>query len=277
MSTLEVPGARLYYEVRGSGPLMVLIPGAPGHARVCTGLADRLARHYTVVTYDRRGFSRSHLVGAQDYARRLSTDALDVVRLIRCLDGAPATVFGTSSGGVVVMQLLVEHPEMVASVVPYEPPVMRLLPAEAQQRSLERNEELYELYRRQGPAPAQAEFIAHTFPESDRTLMNRPPDPGIAAEVQANTTYWFERELRQYTAAQFDHDVLIRHADKIIPAAGRASRGYPAHDTTVALAATLGRPVLELPGGHVGYGIEPAGFAHELRAALRGRQVGSAP
>ncbi|MEU7832931.1 MULTISPECIES: hypothetical protein [unclassified Nonomuraea] len=34
MSTLEVPGGRLYYETHGSGPVMVLITGAPGVADV---------------------------------------------------------------------------------------------------------------------------------------------------------------------------------------------------------------------------------------------------
>lgn len=28
MSILDVPGARLYYETHGSGPLMIMIPGA---------------------------------------------------------------------------------------------------------------------------------------------------------------------------------------------------------------------------------------------------------
>jgi hypothetical protein len=30
MSTLKVPGAQLYYEVSGSGPLLVLMSGASG-------------------------------------------------------------------------------------------------------------------------------------------------------------------------------------------------------------------------------------------------------
>ncbi|ALV33079.1 hypothetical protein AS200_14225 [Streptomyces sp. CdTB01] len=32
MSTFDVPGAQLYYETRGSGPLMLMIPGANGDA-----------------------------------------------------------------------------------------------------------------------------------------------------------------------------------------------------------------------------------------------------
>ena len=59
MSTFDVPGAQLYYETRGSGPLMLMIPGANGDADAFGMVADRLAARHTVVTYDRRGFSRS--------------------------------------------------------------------------------------------------------------------------------------------------------------------------------------------------------------------------
>src|SRR5262245_53822427 len=67
VSVLQVPGARLHYETRGSGPLMVMVPGANGEAGAFEAVAEHLAAHYTVVTYDRRGFSRSRLEGPQDY------------------------------------------------------------------------------------------------------------------------------------------------------------------------------------------------------------------
>src|SRR5437879_3223234 len=66
-SYLDVPGARLYFETRGSGPLMLLIPGANGDANAFPPFANLLANEFTVVTYDRRGYTRSMLDGAQDY------------------------------------------------------------------------------------------------------------------------------------------------------------------------------------------------------------------
>ena len=59
MGVLDVPGARLYFETHGGGPLMVMVPGANGTADSFNRVTDHLAAHYTVVTYDRRGFSRS--------------------------------------------------------------------------------------------------------------------------------------------------------------------------------------------------------------------------
>ena len=54
-----VNGAHLYYEVRGSGPPLLLIMGATGDAGHFERVADLLADDHTVVTYDRRGNGRS--------------------------------------------------------------------------------------------------------------------------------------------------------------------------------------------------------------------------
>ncbi|MDQ2831687.1 MAG: alpha/beta hydrolase, partial [Chloroflexota bacterium] len=128
MSILDVPGARLYYETHGSGPLLLMVPGAAGTADSFKRVTDHLAAHYTVVTYDRRGFSRSHLAGPQDDDHRLEADAADVRRLIEHVSDEPAIVFGSSSGGVVVLDVLTHHPSVVRTLVPFEPAAMRQLP-----------------------------------------------------------------------------------------------------------------------------------------------------
>lgn len=266
MSILDVPGARLYYETRGAGPVMLLVPGANGDARIFASIAEQLAQHHMVVTYDRRGFSRSYLNGPQDYAHRLTTDADDARRLIEHVGDDTAVVFGTSSGGVVSLQLLIDHPHAVRTLVPHEPAAFRLLPDA--QRWLSFFNELYDLYRQQGPVPAQARFLEHTFPESDRVAISQAKDPVNGPHVMTNTTYWFERELREYTGTRLDLDTLIQRADRIIPAVGRASPGYPTHAVGIELSKTLGRDLLELPSGHIGYATQPTDFATKLLDAL---------
>ena len=56
--TLDVPGARLHYERRGAGPLLLMI-GSPMDSTGFAGLARALADRYTVVTYDPRGIGHS--------------------------------------------------------------------------------------------------------------------------------------------------------------------------------------------------------------------------
>jgi pimeloyl-ACP methyl ester carboxylesterase len=269
VSVLEVPGARLYYETRGNGPLLVMIPGANGDARVFTGVADYLQEHYTVVTYDRRGFSRSPLVGPQDYDRRVEIDADDVHRLIEhldgtTLDGAAAAVFGTSSGAVVALTVLARHPRAVRSLVAYEPATVSLLPDGSSW--MDRLEHLYKLYRRRGVVPARDAFAEHLLTPGDRAYLAHMPDP--AEHLHANTTYWFERELRQYPAAKLDLDTLAPHAERIVLLAGRDSRGYPAYEVTVELSRMLGRELVETPGGHIAAGTHPLELSRTLHHAL---------
>jgi pimeloyl-ACP methyl ester carboxylesterase len=63
--TLPVPGASLYYEVRGSGPVLLMIPGGPMDADGFKQIAERLhGRHVRLP----RQFAKSDagLVGRAD-------------------------------------------------------------------------------------------------------------------------------------------------------------------------------------------------------------------
>jgi acetyltransferase/esterase len=268
---LDVPGARLYYEVRGSGPLMLMVPGATGSAYSFQKLAEHLAAHYTVVTYDRRGFSRSPLDGPQDYARRLETDADDVRRLIEHLSKEPAIVFGSSSGGIIVLAVLIRHPSVVRTLVPHEPAAVRLLPDG--QKWVDFFVGIYDLYRQSGIEPALKKFREQAFAESDGKAMVHASAPtnidsDIGKYIRANAIYWFEHELRQYPAVYLDLEALKVRSDRIVPMAGRESRGYPCYEVNVELGKKLGCKVIELPGGHIGFLTHPAEFARELLLAL---------
>lgn len=262
MSVLKVPGARLYYETRGSGPLLLMVPGANGDADGFKAVAEHLAAHCTVVTYDRRGFSRSQLDGPQDDDHRLETDADDVRRLIEHVSDAPATLYGSSSGGIVALAVLTRHPTVVDTLVPFEPPAMRVLPDG--QKWLDFFFGIYDRYRDFGIEPALKEFREQLFAESDRQAMARAREAKSGEYARANATYWFEQELRQYPAVALDLDALKAHADRIVPVAGRESRRYPCYEVSRELGKQLGRDVIDLPGGHVGHVTQPAEFATSL-------------
>ena len=65
-ATLEVPGATIYYETRGAGPQLLMIPGGPQDAGVFADLSRQLAGRHTVIAYDPRGNSRSRFAGDPD-------------------------------------------------------------------------------------------------------------------------------------------------------------------------------------------------------------------
>ena len=62
-STLKVPGASIYYEKHGSGPVLLIIAGGPQDAGVFAEVSRHLADRYTVVAYDPRCNSRSTFDG----------------------------------------------------------------------------------------------------------------------------------------------------------------------------------------------------------------------
>ena len=72
--TLTVPGASIYYEVRGSGPVLLCIPGGPADASEFHNVAGELASFYTIVAYDPRGLSHSPLTGPFDDQRAIGTE-----------------------------------------------------------------------------------------------------------------------------------------------------------------------------------------------------------
>lgn len=167
MSTLKVPGAQLFYEVSGSGPLLILIPGASGTGESFRPLAPHLISRYQVVTYDRRGFSRSQLDGPTNPAHRLATDADDVLRLIEHLTDQSVMVFGSSSGAIVALEVLTHAPEWVQTLVAHEPPAVKLLSDAASWLAF--FDGVYETYR-----PAVAALAAnpqrHRLYEAKATL-----------------------------------------------------------------------------------------------------------
>src|SRR5215207_7693493 len=145
VATLKVPGASLHYEVRGDGPLLLIVPGMPADAGLYTVLARRLAAGWTVVTYDPRGMSRSQLDG-------------------------PATVLTDSVSGLVGLQLAATEPEKVRTLVAFEPPVTELLPDRDRWRAF--FDDLHDTYRTEGLYPA-----LHMFAEGAGLGGGEPPDP----------------------------------------------------------------------------------------------------
>src|ERR1700759_3880976 len=99
MATVRANGTELYYEVRGSGPPVLLVMGATGDAGHFDALADLLADEFMVVSYDRRGYGRSPVpVGWSTTSPEEQAD--DPAAVLAGLGAGPAVAFGTGSGGV---------------------------------------------------------------------------------------------------------------------------------------------------------------------------------
>ena len=106
---LEVPGARLAYQVTGHGPAVVLVHGFGLDMRMWDEQVAHLAPRFRVVRYDCRGFGAS---GPYDPAIPY-THASDLAALLDHLAIAEATLAGLSFGGRVVLQAALADPARV--------------------------------------------------------------------------------------------------------------------------------------------------------------------
>jgi pimeloyl-ACP methyl ester carboxylesterase len=267
---LAAPGATLHYEIRGTGPALLLIPGGGGEATAYTAMADALAARHTVISYDRRGFGRSALDAPPDDATRLAVDVDDAARLLDALAGGRGCVFGNSSGAIVGLELLARHPDRVEALVAHEPPLMCVLPDG--DRYLRLLGQVHETWRRDGVEPAMRRFaagLAVALPQRPPPGAELPPHVReLLARVRRNTEFWLEHEMRQYPAASPDLAALQAASARLVLANGSDSRGSVPYRPALALADRLGLAVAEFPGDHVGFLAHPAAFAERLADVL---------
>jgi pimeloyl-ACP methyl ester carboxylesterase len=272
IDTLKAPGASLHYEVRGKGPVLLFIPGGNGDAGPFEQVANALADRYTVMIYDRRGFSRSPLDAPVDDRLRLETDSADVIRLIDRLTEGPAHVFGSSSGAIVALDVITRYPERIRTLIAHEPPLVALLPDAEKQ--LKFAQDVYATYRRSGIEQAMEEFRAGIGLQTP----SRPP-PGaklppqvleMMSRVHKNLLFWIEHELRQYVRVVPDFDRLKAVSGRIVLAGGRESRELLPYRPNLVLAERLGLEVVDFPGDHIGYAFHPAEFAAQLSQVMGG-------
>ncbi|MET8163574.1 alpha/beta hydrolase [Streptomyces sp. NPDC005329] len=276
--TLAVPGATLHYETRGSGPVLLLIPGGAGDAGMYAGMAPELAARHTVVSYDPRGLSRSPLDGPTDAPRadeRVSVWSDDAHRLLELLSpDEEAVVLGCSSGAVVAVELLARHPQRLRRVVAHEPPLLGLLEDPAPHRAL--FTEVREIFHAEGADAAMTRLGEGLADGSDRPAPAQPTElpPEIqemAVRMHANLPVFLGRVLCPFSAAVPDLAALRPVAHKLVPAAGRDSRRQlPLYRPAARLAELLGRGLVEFPGGHLAAVESPKEFADRLLTVLDG-------
>ncbi|WP_369255473.1 MULTISPECIES: alpha/beta fold hydrolase [unclassified Streptomyces] len=289
-TTVLVSCARLHTERVGQGPALVLVPGGGGDAGMFEDVVPLLAERFTVITYDRRGNSRSPLA---DPAARIDVpqQADDVIAILDHYGIDQAYVFGNSGGAIIALELLAHHSGRLLGAVVHEPPLMQVLPLDSPERQA--MEDIERLGREKGPLRASAAFGAMTLPQPPRMFVSPRGQALIAAtsrvmlatagaaqrvtgrepdtmtRILGNSRILVERELPEFCFAyQPDLDAL---RDVGIPwrlATGRDSEGRPYHRPAHVLSELLGVACEEFPGGHTVYQQLPEEFTQRLTTIL---------
>ena len=127
MQRVNLNGADLEYEVQGSGEPLLLIHGSI--------LADgffplraepRIAHHYRVISYHRRGFAGS---SRASIPFTIAQQAADGRALLQHLGIPQAHIAGHSYGAVIAIQWALDAPTAIQSLALLEPPLVASIPS----------------------------------------------------------------------------------------------------------------------------------------------------
>lgn len=103
------------FEVVGSGPDLVLVPGLGSSPAVWDGVRDSLARDYRLHLVHVAGFAGRAAEG--DPATLIERTTAEMIRHLDCQKVASAAYAGHSMGGFLGLMLAADHPDRIARVV----------------------------------------------------------------------------------------------------------------------------------------------------------------
>lgn len=270
-------GDNLYYEVRGQGAPLLMIPAAGGDGDYYAAMADILCDEYKVITYDRRANARSSMNDPQNF--EIGQQSRDALAVLKAAGEASAFVFGNSSGAVIALDMAVTQPQAVRAVIAHEAPVPRLLPeAEKWQRFFAA---VYLTAFRFGSYLAALRFmlgiqvpvqkLARAQSKSNEyTKRRRESSSERRISVKTGMEVLTKMELLPVTNYLPDIERIKANRVKVIPAVGEWGL---ARKTWYVLAAQimadrLGCELAIFPGHHGSYMDRPEEFAAVLRGLL---------
>jgi len=282
MTTIEVPDGRLFYEVRGEGPLL-LLTASPMPAAALGPLADALSTTFTVVTHDPRGISGSTL-DDPDAPSQPELRARDLVTLLDHLKADTVDVFGSSGGAVTGLALVADYPGRVRTLIAHEPPLLELLPDAERWR--ETMAAITATFHEHGPGAAWGSFMRaagfvpegdaaagheqesseqqHEQPEHAREPEQHEPDD----QQNADNARFFDHDLGPTTSYLPDIPALLGGPTRVVVGIGADSGHLNTYRTSNALATLLAAPPVVFPGDHAGFLGDPLGFAEVVREVL---------
>jgi haloacetate dehalogenase len=118
-ATLDVDGAPVHYARGGTGPALLLLHGHPQTHVIWHKVAGELARHFTVIAADLRGYGDSGkppgLPDHANYSKRAMGQ--EQLRLMELLGFDSFALMGHDRGGRVAYRMALDHPERIRRLV----------------------------------------------------------------------------------------------------------------------------------------------------------------
>jgi pimeloyl-ACP methyl ester carboxylesterase len=116
MPKIDRDGVKIYYEVHGDGPPLILTHGYSSTSAMWQGQIEALSKRHKLVLWDMRGHGQSDYPEmASAYSEALSVG--DIAALLDEIGAQKAIVGGLSLGGYMSLAFYRAHPERVAALL----------------------------------------------------------------------------------------------------------------------------------------------------------------
>lgn len=271
---IATEGDELFYEIRGKGQPVILIPPAGGDGWHYAKVAEILAGEYKIITFDRRANARSTMNDPQNF--EMSQQSRDVVAVLRAVGETSAFVFGNSSGAAIALDVAKTQPQAVRAAIAHEPPTARVHPKSGKWQSFFGY--VYAMSFRYGSSVAALRFFCGIEVPALRMVkataepnahQKQSKDPYI--EPKTATDFLVRQELLPITNYLPDTDRIKQNKVQVfmgVSTYALTKKTWLAEITQL-LAKQLGCKMITFPGHHGSFLDMPEEFATVLRSTLQ--------
>ena len=263
---LNKDNIKIYYEVSGEGEALILIHGVITDSSLFEETSRILSSVFKVVTFDRRGNSRS----IHDHADpahapfSIAEQADDILALMDELCISEAYMAGVSGGAVIGEYFLEKYPERVKHLIMYETAFLGPM-MEEDAAFREWSEKTQSLLKAGKVNSALLRFMQHLGPEEKRSPVR---DADVMERQLGNVAYAFNSEIPAFLSYFPDQSIMKSYAGRITVAAGEKSGDTAYVREAARLAEMIGKKVVYYPGGHNLPFDLPAEFAVSITGTL---------
>jgi pimeloyl-ACP methyl ester carboxylesterase len=198
MQRVPVKGGELEFETRGDGEPVLLVHGSHIADSYLPIMAESGLASYRLIRYRRRGFAGSVPHGE---AFSIEQQAADALAVLRHLGASRAHVVGHSYGGTTAIQLALDAPNVIGSLVLLEPALL-MVPS-AEKFSHDYVFPAVEKYQ-SGDAAGAVDIFGRGVGGPEWKAQVARTVPGGLEQAEADARTFFEIELPALADWQFD-------------------------------------------------------------------------
>jgi len=267
---LNLSEVNLYYEITGSGPFLFIIQSGEGDARRTSQLVSYLREQFTVVTYDRRGLSRSKL--KNDSTVSIDHHSNDLYQLISSLANTSVDILGCSIGATIALNTSYKYENVIKKIVAHEPILPSILSEKDRKLHIAELEEIREIYLHgewMGGIKKMAGVLGIN-PHSQAKEADALIEP-MTIERKPNFDFFIKYDFQRIIDFDFSLSKIkaVEEHTCIIPAVGKeTNQSVFDYKCSQIIANTLDKDLMYFPGGHNGNTTHPNGYAEMIQKLL---------